>query len=187
MKKCNCSFHNAPSKSTISESISRNHQNSAGGPSTKICSFLDYDCQAELEFSFGTEVDRNQQLINDCECLPSCNSITYEQNVVTSRLETTQEASDKVTVAVEQFMLRFYFGSDEYTALRRYGSYDTVTFLSDCGGILGLFLGVSSLTVVEVFYFFVMRITSNLVRKMRNGSKVSPVSSSEVAMRIEDL
>jgi hypothetical protein len=108
---------------------------SIGDQSMKICSIFDYECQREIHFSFATDIEGHKQRFDECECLPSCNSISYEQTVVTSKLEKTEVSIDNATVALEKNELRFYFGSDEYTALRRYGSYDTVTFLSDCGGI----------------------------------------------------
>jgi hypothetical protein len=73
--------------------------------------------------------------------------------------------------------MRFYFGSDEYTAVKLYKTYDTVSFLSNCGGILGLFLGISALSVVEVFYFFVIRVIGDVVRGLRRNTRVYPLVS----------
>lgn len=36
--------------------------------------------------------------------------------------------------------------------------YGTVDFLANCGGLLGLFVGVSVLSIVEVFYYFILRL-----------------------------
>jgi acid-sensing ion channel, other len=51
---------------------------------------------------------------------------------------------------------------DEFTVYRVSANFGTVTLLSHIGGLLGLFLGVSALTVVEVFYFFVIRFVNDL-------------------------
>jgi hypothetical protein len=136
-----------------------------------------FRCLFLVDFSLNTEHEQYSEKIKECGCLPSCNSITYEQTVMVGKLETTQKVIDNNTVTVEHGMMRFYFGSDEYTALRRYGSYDIVTFLSECGGILGLFLGVSALTIVEFFYFFVIRVISNFLKRLKNNTKVLPLTN----------
>lgn len=136
----------------------------------------DDNCVSQVNMMFYTEVEDAQQYFDQCGCLPDCNSIQYEQSVIFSKHEPTVEVIDNVTTTVEQGSLRFFFGSDEYTALKRYGSYDAVSFLSTCGGLLGLFLGVSVLSVVEVFYFFFMRMFSNLVKRIRRNTKVEEIS-----------
>jgi acid-sensing ion channel, other len=62
----------------------------------------------------------------------------------------------------EKASMTIYFDNDEFIVLRRYASYEFVNFISHIGGILGLFLGVSVLTAVEVFYFFVIRLINSL-------------------------
>jgi acid-sensing ion channel, other len=58
--------------------------------------------------------------------------------------------------------MSIYFADDEFIVLKRSATFGTVTFLSNIGGLLGLFLGVSVLSAVEVFYFFVIRFINNL-------------------------
>lgn len=55
-----------------------------------------------------------------------------------------------------------YFDDDEYIAYKRFASFGTVSFLSNIGGLLGLFLGVSVLSIVEFLYFFTLRFIDNL-------------------------
>jgi acid-sensing ion channel, other len=57
--------------------------------------------------------------------------------------------------------LEIYFANDEFIVYRRYAAFGAVTFLSNIGGLLGLFLGASFLSAVEVFYFFVIRLINN--------------------------
>jgi hypothetical protein len=58
--------------------------------------------------------------------------------------------------------VQVYFDDVEYIAYRRYASFGTVTLLSNIGGLLGLFLGVSVLSVIETIYFFTLRFIDDL-------------------------
>ena len=51
----------------------------------------------------------------------------------------------------------FYFGDDEFVAYKRYDTHGRVGLLSNIGGLLGLFLGISLLSIVETIYFFTLR------------------------------
>ena len=56
----------------------------------------------------------------------------------------------------------------EYYALIRYQQFTVVDFLAYVGGILGLFAGISALSVVEFLYFFTLRLVSDLWRYLSN-------------------
>lgn len=51
-------------------------------------------------------------------------------------------------------------------ASRRSELYGTTDFVANCGGLLGLFMGVSLLSVVEAIYYCTLRLGCNL-RKRR--------------------
>lgn len=59
-----------------------------------------------------------------------------------------------------------YFADDEFIAYRRFESYGSVSLLSKIGGMLGLFLGISVLSVVEVFYFLTLRLFNDMWSKL---------------------
>lgn len=59
-------------------------------------------------------------------------------------------------------MTTFYLADDEFIVYRRFANFGNVNLVANIGGLLGLFLGVSVLSVVEVFYFFVIRLINNL-------------------------
>jgi acid-sensing ion channel, other len=103
-----------------------------------------------------TLVKANSEILKSCDCLPECNSIEYEFEVREAKLLQENE-TDQLTASVS-----VYFGDDEYIAYRRYASYGTVTFLSNIGGLLGLFLGMSMLSIIETIYFFTLRFINDL-------------------------
>jgi amiloride-sensitive sodium channel len=55
----------------------------------------------------------------------------------------------------------------EYFALIRFQEYNYVDFFSYAGGILGLFAGISVLSIIETVYFLTMRLTTDCIRFLR--------------------
>jgi Amiloride-sensitive sodium channel len=50
---------------------------------------------------------------------------------------------------------------NEFIALRRSQLYGTTEFLANCGGLLGLFLGFSIVSILELVYFCTIRLFCN--------------------------
>jgi acid-sensing ion channel, other len=67
----------------------------------------------------------------------------------------------------DEVVLNFRFKDNEFVQQRRYQPFTFVEFLAQSGGLLGLFVGASALSVVELFYFFLMRNVSNLIRETK--------------------
>lgn len=55
-------------------------------------------------------------------------------------------------------VVTIYFRVYEVDTWMRSEMYTTANFLALCGGILGLFLGVSVLSIIEFFYFSTLRL-----------------------------
>jgi acid-sensing ion channel, other len=118
-----------------------------------MCFPWDLECISTLE---KTLVNKDSSTVKSCDCLPECNSIEYEFEVREAKL-LQKNGSQNLTAAVS-----VYFGDDEYIAYRRYANYGTVTFLSNIGGLLGLFLGISVLSIIETISFFTLRFIDDL-------------------------
>lgn len=52
--------------------------------------------------------------------------------------------------------LRFLFKGTEFITSERNELYGMVDFVANCGGLLGLFIGLSFMSVIEVGYFLLM-------------------------------
>jgi amiloride-sensitive sodium channel len=91
----------------------------------------------------------------DCSCYPTCSSITYNYEIV--RFQRSNVSEKYTTMA-------FKYKDGEHFALLRYQPFKLVDFLSYVGGILGLFAGVSALSIIELCYYFTLRILSNIMR-----------------------
>lgn len=101
--------------------------------------------------------DEDSEYFKACNCLPDCNLIDYEFSFINERLAPTNLSKTHIFASTS-----VYFDDNEYIAYKRFENYGTVAFLSNLGGLLGLLLGVSVLSIVEFLYFFTVRFISNL-------------------------
>lgn len=119
--------------------------------------------------------------IDECKCLPDCNTIEYQISVMKSEIKPEDRY---VTVNnISQYIgteyysaLSFSFGDIEYHALKRYANYGTTSFISDVGGLLGLFLGVSVISFIEIFYFFGLRVVVECMKHLKRNHKTKKIS-----------
>lgn len=58
--------------------------------------------------------------------------------------------------------LKIYFKENEFITSKRSELYGRTEFLAACGGLLGLFLGVTALSFIEIFYYFTLRLVWTL-------------------------
>lgn len=94
-------------------------------------------------------------LEESCGCLPECNKIDYNFEVIEERESLRDYFFMNISASI-------YFADNEFIAYKRYESYGTVSLLSNIGGLLGLFLGISVLSVFEVVYFVTLRLFHDL-------------------------
>lgn len=67
--------------------------------------------------------------------------------------------------------LSIFFKEKQFITSRRSELYGPTDFLANCGGLLGLFMGVSILSIVEMIYYCTLRLCCNLrARKNRKRS-----------------
>lgn len=66
-------------------------------------------------------------------------------------------------------MTQIFFKENYLIALIRSETVTPSDFLANCGGLLGLFMGISVLSIVELFYYFTLRLCC-MRRKQRQIS-----------------
>lgn len=126
-------------------------QNISGDNGTRICQeIMDYDCLQEAAVN---ALNGQGYYYKKCKCLPGCNSIDYSLTIFEERFSENDGNTSSVSI---------YFADDEFNVFKRSASFGVVSLLSNVGGLLGLFLGISVMSVVEVFYYFVIRFVNNL-------------------------
>ncbi|KAG4070422.1 hypothetical protein HA402_005654 [Bradysia odoriphaga] len=67
--------------------------------------------------------------------------------------------------------LWIYFKENQFITSKRSELFGPTDFLASCGGLLGLFMGASFLSIVELLYFLSLRLWCNLRSRMRRKQK----------------
>ncbi|CAG9812250.1 unnamed protein product [Chironomus riparius] len=141
-KSCGCVDINQPFKNIhdVCQNISRMLDN---------C-FRDLQHQIYVFEHFSSE--------QNCSCLPLCNSVGYNINYNIRNDQDDNETTIIVTMNMDDIIL-----------FRRYQQFTFSDVVSYVGGLLGLFAGISMLSIVEFFYFFTIRLLVNLWRISRDS------------------
>lgn len=125
-----------------------------GGKTDRICNNEDQKCTKKVKKNL-TNVEHEDY--KSCKCLPECNHINYYFENFHERF--TVENQSKLE---EHTAALIRFEDDEFVAYKKYESFGSVGLLSNLGGLLGLFLGVSVLSIIETIYFFTLRLFNDI-------------------------
>lgn len=107
-------------------------------------------------------------LEDNCACLPACRSITYDAELSFARYNRRryQNGLNRTYPDRRQYVrLAISFKDNQFFASHRRELYGRTDFLANCGGLLGLFMGFSLLSIVEVVYYCTLRLACNLQRR----------------------
>lgn len=117
----------------------------------------------------------------ECKCWSTCDSLTYEAEARYAKLTSGNERkydesdhsqhSSEIAGIYEMAKIRIKFKESEFPAMKRSELYGLTDFIANCGGLLGLFMGVSLLSFVEIIYFFTVR----CVRQFRSDKNKLPL------------
>lgn len=132
----------------------------SGGKKERICNHEDRKCTEKVK-----QILKNveHEDYKSCKCLPECNIISYYYENFHERFKVeNQSMFDEHSAALIRF------DDDEFVAYKRYESFGSVELLSNIGGLLGLFLGVSVLSIIETIYFFTLRLFNDIWCKKKN-------------------
>lgn len=69
-----------------------------------------------------------------------------------------------------QNVLKLLFKKDNFIMINRSETNTMSEFISSCGGLLGLFMGVSVLSIVELIYFLTLRLCCKLRKRETVGN-----------------
>jgi Amiloride-sensitive sodium channel len=107
---------------------------------------------------------KSNDTAKSCNCLPTCNSLTYNLEYFYNEIKT----SDNETDELNKTTISFRFKDAEIFPQRRYRQLTIFGLISESAGLFALHCGVSLLTVVELAYFLSLRVMSNFVRRFTN-------------------
>ncbi|XP_037296673.1 pickpocket protein 28 [Manduca sexta] len=131
--------------------------------SDKICTIQSRQCMESVEEILAKREtgDISSRL---CKCFPACNNIEYDAEITKAELNVNRflssEDSDTSVWDYRNYTfsrLEMYFKSPRFVSMRRSELFGLTDFIANCGGLLGLFLGFSFLSLVEIIYFLTLR------------------------------
>lgn len=143
---------------------------------TSICSQKQVQCynkaeddlmKAELTQSLKSGSGENKRGKTECNCLPSCTSINYDAEISQADYEFV-EVFNAYGADLNEFpglvlaRLTIFFKEAQFITSKRSELYGLTDFLANCGGLLGLFMGVSILSLIEIIYYVTLRLACNL-------------------------
>ncbi|XP_065086994.1 pickpocket protein 28-like [Ochlerotatus camptorhynchus] len=97
-----------------------------------------------------------------CDCLPSCTSVQYDAEISQADfnwrdLFLAYKSPLDEFPGIQLARLTIYFKEAQFITSKRSELYGVTDFLANCGGLLGLFMGVSLLSLAEIIYFCSIR------------------------------
>lgn len=139
-----------------------------GDKDTPICGVAKHTCVAAVEKqmmkdAFRESINDVEDASGSCNCLPACVSINYDVEISPSKFNLGEYFRGLMPTCVfpEYNLtseLRIYFKEIEFVTSKRVELYGLSNFLAACGGLLSLFIGVTALSFVEIFYYVTLRL-----------------------------
>jgi len=115
----------------------------------------DFKCYTELERTF---ISNSNNFKADClkECPLECDSVSFEMEISSIDSEPNDEfyaslTNSSIDTQVINFVyLKVYFSAMKYTEIRQTPKTNVIDLISNLGGALGIFLGISVFSLIEV-------------------------------------
>ncbi|KAK9888761.1 hypothetical protein WA026_000986 [Henosepilachna vigintioctopunctata] len=132
----------------------------------RICAKRDDECVKKAQDVTSVVYGRS---IN-CDCLPSCTELSFTKSGTSSKLH--KDSAKKMNYTWEYLrdninLLHFYFFYTTYGKELKSELHDFTDFLSNTGGLLGVFLGFSILSLVECFYHMLLKFFCSELKNWR--------------------
>lgn len=99
-----------------------------------------------------------------CDCLFACSHIRY--------ITTVNEISYNCNKTHILTTLYVRYRNTDFNTLRREEMYPWDVMVSGWGGLLGLFLGSSLISLLEINFYFIFRLAGKLFRRKKTNSNI---------------
>ncbi|GJQ86102.1 hypothetical protein Trydic_g15258 [Trypoxylus dichotomus] len=130
---------------------------------TPICGSGSNQCVTEAMITMVSDNSANFS----CDCLPACTTLSY--NAETSQADFNWKdmliafkANLSEFPGIQMSRLRLLFKEMQFINSERNELYGITDFMANCGGLLGLFIGFSFVSLIETVYFLTLRLWVNL-------------------------
>ncbi|XP_039448581.1 pickpocket protein 28-like [Culex pipiens pallens] len=97
--------------------------------------------------------------MDGCHCMPACSTLQYDAEISQADFDWHHMKQFKLDhkERIHLSYLIVYFKEPKFIAIKRSELYGDTEFLANCGGLLGLFLGVSLLSFAEILYYCTLK------------------------------
>ncbi|XP_055590905.1 pickpocket protein 28-like [Uranotaenia lowii] len=135
-------------------------------PGVRICGLglkkCYQDAMIELLEMEANLYGRSQRFVKECSCLPGCTSILYNTEISQASFDwtkviTIESKLGKALEGTQLAHLQVFFKDSRLRPIERNELYGSTDLIANCGGLLGLFMGVSLLSLMEIMYFCAVR------------------------------
>ncbi|XP_055321191.1 pickpocket protein 28-like, partial [Sitodiplosis mosellana] len=148
---------------------------------TKVCGSAKIDCASNA----GNNIYRDGAFYK-CKCLPSCVSLSYDADIsiadydLVSHYSKAQFQPDHVFNRIDFENSTFSrlvisFREESFIPSKRDEYYTLSDFLANSGGLISLCLGASTLSFIELLYYFTIRIIFS--KRSQQKTKQQPIST----------
>jgi len=130
--------------------------------SNPICTVEKYYLVSIRSFNFyqrNALISDSKSYLDGCGCLDTCNDVKYNIDIIERKITGQNKNLDNATMTIT-----FRYKNDKFLPLVRRISFTFEDFLCQAGGLLGLYAGISALSVVELLYFITVRPMFNFYR-----------------------
>ncbi|XP_060647099.1 pickpocket protein 19 [Drosophila nasuta] len=135
------------------------------------CKASDFKCLYDHRMTFSVErLAREADYVDDvyenamtCDCLNSCEQLIYDTIHSSTAMGNNELDQDSYSMRIDIF-----FQSPWFIKYQTHMRFTFVELLASFGGIIGLFLGASLLSAIELVYYFTIGLYLYLFNNKRN-------------------
>ncbi|XP_058456439.1 pickpocket protein 28-like [Malaya genurostris] len=132
-------------------------------PNVSICGIGQQECYNRatselLEMEVKLLEKSQSKQMDECNCLPSCRVVQYNTEISQASFEWQKllsvfDLTEGMLTGFQVSHLQVFLKEGQFIPIQRNELFGLTDFLANCGGLLGLFMGVSILSLVEIFYY----------------------------------
>ncbi|CAG9862860.1 unnamed protein product [Phyllotreta striolata] len=139
-------------------------------PMMKFCEQDDSPCVEDIQATVSKETKHSQKV--SCSCYSQCSSLTYSSKINTGILDASVDTVFNLQAVPEKdtndyTVLHLFFIDNHYEKIIKDRLFDFTDLIASTGGLLGVFLGFSVLSLVELIYTVVSRSALIIVNYFR--------------------
>ncbi|XP_024889162.1 pickpocket protein 28-like isoform X1 [Temnothorax curvispinosus] len=159
---------------------------------TPICGKKDEPCAKRARRAmevklYDEDLTSNITKIPSCNCWPGCFEISYRvelsQNKLIPNFQIDKRYMKKdINYFTENMaVVHLFFVDSQFTKYVKNELFGFIEFLSSTGGLLGLFMGFSFLSFMEILYFSTIRVWCRLInrREYRRPTVTHPIDDNK--------